>query len=458
MALLWFAARGGAHLLHRSLYGPQGGQAFHAAMPRMSANDRILIIVPHPDDETLGCGGLIQEAVRAGAALRIVFATNGDGFRPAVERQCRTTSTTPGDFLRFGRLRMEEARSAAAAMGLQPHNLRFLGFPDGGLTLLWRYHWRGSLQARYTLATTVPYQEAVRPGAPYEAAELMDQIREQIEEFRPTALFTVHPSDDHADHASLYAFVMAAVSGVQGDGVFAREGCRLYTFVIHRGRWPRPQGRHPEEPLAPPAEMVGLETRWAALKLQREEVSRKLRAIQLHESQINIMGRFLLSFARTNEVFGTMQIPVLYPRAAEARGGSFTGVPVILQDPARDNIFRRMSPGADIRYVRCYQHGGALRVAVDTWDKPNAAIHARAHIRWLDGEGRSGFAELRTWGTREKPRPWPLLRVASGFEGECAAPWLAEAETLFVDVETKAAGFTVDRTGPRMILVRDEDR
>ncbi|MCB1569830.1 MAG: PIG-L family deacetylase, partial [Xanthomonadales bacterium] len=41
-------------------------------------SDRLLVVVPHPDDETLATGGLIQRALLAGAALRVVFATDGD--------------------------------------------------------------------------------------------------------------------------------------------------------------------------------------------------------------------------------------------------------------------------------------------------------------------------------------------------------------------------------------------
>jgi len=37
-----------------------------------------MVVAPHPDDEVLGAGGLIQQAVAAGAEVRIVYLTNGD--------------------------------------------------------------------------------------------------------------------------------------------------------------------------------------------------------------------------------------------------------------------------------------------------------------------------------------------------------------------------------------------
>jgi len=42
-------------------------------LPLPTAEDRILIIAPHPDDEVLACGGLIQQAVAVGADVRVIF-------------------------------------------------------------------------------------------------------------------------------------------------------------------------------------------------------------------------------------------------------------------------------------------------------------------------------------------------------------------------------------------------
>ena len=39
---------------------------------------RILILAPHPDDECLGTGGLIQQALAKGAKVKVIFITNGD--------------------------------------------------------------------------------------------------------------------------------------------------------------------------------------------------------------------------------------------------------------------------------------------------------------------------------------------------------------------------------------------
>lgn len=44
----------------------------------LSTNDRVLVMAPHPDDESLGCGGIIQAAVERHIPVHVVFF----GYRP----------------------------------------------------------------------------------------------------------------------------------------------------------------------------------------------------------------------------------------------------------------------------------------------------------------------------------------------------------------------------------------
>src|SRR3569833_2059765 len=58
----------------------------------ITASDTVLVVAPHPDDESLCCGGLIHAARSAGARVTIVWITLGDGFRwdaIVVERKLR---------------------------------------------------------------------------------------------------------------------------------------------------------------------------------------------------------------------------------------------------------------------------------------------------------------------------------------------------------------------------------
>jgi LmbE family N-acetylglucosaminyl deacetylase len=80
-----------------------------------------LILAPHPDDESLGCGGLIAACCAAGRPPFVLVLTDGAGSHPRSVRY-------PPAVLRARRER--EAREAVAALGLPPDRIAFLGLPD----------------------------------------------------------------------------------------------------------------------------------------------------------------------------------------------------------------------------------------------------------------------------------------------------------------------------------------
>ena len=80
-----------------------------------------LVLAPHPDDESLGCGGLIAEACQAGRPPLVVVATDGAGSHP-------NSPSWPVPRLRARR--ELETRDAVACLGLPPDRLAFLRLPD----------------------------------------------------------------------------------------------------------------------------------------------------------------------------------------------------------------------------------------------------------------------------------------------------------------------------------------
>ena len=80
-----------------------------------------LILAPHPDDESLGCGGLLAECAARGLPAAVLVLTDGTLSHP-------NSSEYPPARLRA--LREEEARRAIAALGLRAAHVGFLGLRD----------------------------------------------------------------------------------------------------------------------------------------------------------------------------------------------------------------------------------------------------------------------------------------------------------------------------------------
>lgn len=216
---------------------------------KISANDRLFILAPHPDDESLAGGGLIQRAHAAGAAVRVVFATDGDDNpwpQRFVERRLLVRAT---DRRRWGRRRRGEALTALAQLGLPPSAVRFLGWPDQGLTQLLLSADEGALRT----------------------------LRRELELWRPNLLVVPSGTDTHPDHSALFVLSQLALARVD-------ETPRQLRYLVHV----------PPRHDAPRA--------WT-LRLRPAEIARKRAAILCHDSQMALSRRRFLAYARPQEIF-----------------------------------------------------------------------------------------------------------------------------------------------------------
>lgn len=427
--------------------------------------ERIMIFAPHSDDETLGAGGLIQRALKTGAIVRVVLITNGDGFTLAAEDEFNSVRLTPERYIQFAYIRQGESLAALESLGLPAGNVTFLGFPDRGTPDEWEYHWRRSdpYTSRYTRLSHSPYRNSYVKDAPFCGAALASELRSLLDEFKPDTIVLPHPNDMHPDHWGTYNFVMYALAQLEAPNgrrnLFERQP-RLLHYLVHRGNWPAPKGYLPRAELVPPAPLLHVGTSWRAFPLDRQEAEEKHRAILRYRSQVQVMRRYLLSFARSNDLFGVLPPPPTLTSIAQ---------PVIV-DPTEDTVGREMEGGADLEQVELWEKGGYVYLRLSTRAKPTLAssylVHVHAlpaalddpplatdiRLRWVRGRleaftrpapgkpSRSAGLPVQTAGRTV------TVRLPRGVVG----PW----HRLFVAAESYTGALRVDRTAWRYVVAQ----
>ena len=274
-----------------------------AIEPLISHNTRLMVFSPHPDDESLGAGGLIQRVLKAGGRVKVVFMTNGDGFPEGVEKEHHIAVPTAKDYRKYGGERRLEVLKAITTLGMKESDVIFLGFPDGGLNYL-RLEYRSHPEpymSPFTREKRPPASEIIVPRTDYCGRDLRKEVERVIAEFRPNLVATTPSEDQHPDHSATYYFVKKALAHWT-DKHPNQPKPNLLTFLIHFGQWPIAQGAGTGSLLAPPDGFPD-KKEWISFQLKPEEVKTKRKAILEYHTQMLVMGRFLLSFARSNELF-----------------------------------------------------------------------------------------------------------------------------------------------------------
>jgi LmbE family N-acetylglucosaminyl deacetylase len=229
--------------------------------------------------------------------------TNGDGFPEGVEKEDRISNPTAKNYTRYGEERRLEAVKALTTLGLKEHDVIFLGFPDGGLSYL-RLKFRAhpmAYRSPFTRKTHPPAFEIIVPRTDYCGEDLRREIERVISDFRPTLLAVTPPEDQHPDHNATYYFIKEAL--VRLNKKHANHKPMVLTFLIHYGQWPLDQGAGTGSRLNPPNNFPDQGKRWISFTLKPEEVETKRKAILQYHTQMLVMSRFLLGFARSNELF-----------------------------------------------------------------------------------------------------------------------------------------------------------
>jgi LmbE family N-acetylglucosaminyl deacetylase len=264
--------------------------------------DRILILAPHPDDETIGCAGIIQEALRQGAKVQVVYFTNGDSNQLAFIVYEKRLTFKKGEFIHMGEVRRKESISAMRVLGLNESNLTFLGYPDFGTFMIFMSHWRDepAFRSLLTKASSVPYKENFSYGRPYKGESVLEDLKSIIKKYKPNKIFVSHPADTNGDHRALYLFLQIALSDLNKELVWPK----IYPYLIHCIGWPLPRHYHPELSLSAPKKFTDSVIKWSRYLLSPQQLDEKYKAILVYKSQTESSAFYLLSFGRKNELFG----------------------------------------------------------------------------------------------------------------------------------------------------------
>ena len=323
--------------------------------------ERLLVLAPHPDDETLAAGGLLQRALARGGAARVVFATDGENnpwTQRLVERRVRIG---PEDSARFGRRRRQEALAALAELGLDNEDAVFLGLPDQAIT------------------------DLLLLGDPLG----VDRLAALLSDWKPTLLVLPSTFDLHPDHSALAVLARLALARVSPARPGGEGRTRVLTYIVHRtaALWTSKATRR--------SDVTGV----ACFEPSPAEKDRKRRAILCHATQLSVHRRKFLAFADREELF--------FPDAsAAARDGLHPVRRAVLDGTAlRLDLKLRPHPGAFGRptlHLAAGADGARQSLSLDLrWRR------GRSHITdalTMESKGLASLRGGRLGGTVEVPR------------------------------------------------------
>ncbi len=228
-----------------------------AVMPVLSARTRLCVVAPHPDDETIACGLLIQRVLAAGGEVEILLLTAGDN-NPWPQRWLeRRLRIDPDGRQRWAGRRQQEMRLAMQRLGLPPTALRELGWPDLGVT---DHLLHDGLAAAACLAAA-------------------------LGRFAPTMIAMPALEDRHPDHAAAHVLMRLALR--------QRPQLPVWTYLVHG-----------------PAQHPGI-----ALAGSPAQLERKLQALAAHRSQLALSGQRMRRLARRPERYS---LPAIASAASTA--------------------------------------------------------------------------------------------------------------------------------------------
>jgi LmbE family N-acetylglucosaminyl deacetylase len=217
-------------------------------------DQKVMVFSPHPDDETIACGGYIAESVQRGAEVKIVLVTDGNKHS-------------------LKDLRYSEFETATGVLGVPVNHLVFLNYPDGKL-----------VQQSQT--------------------ELEKAFQNQIDSYYPDIILYPHPSDTHKDHITIGKIVEKILEQSPNKKI-------AYKYLVHHPLYPHPKKYAPDLYTLPPIRLISFDGGWERLMLSEETENLKQKALKSYKSQLKnpLLKNLLESSIRKNELFAVESYP-----------------------------------------------------------------------------------------------------------------------------------------------------
>ena len=136
-----------------------------------------VVVAPHPDDESLGCGGMLALLAETARPPSVLVMTDGSRSHPS------SPSYPP---TRLAELRQKETMAALAALRVPAERAHFLGYPD----------------CRLPAKGTAAFDGATK------------QLRSVLVRLAPETIFVPWRRDPHGDHVATWRLMRAAVTGL----------------------------------------------------------------------------------------------------------------------------------------------------------------------------------------------------------------------------------------------------
>lgn len=149
-----------------------------------NTSQSILVVAPHPDDETLGCGGAIALLCQLNIPVKVLIVSDGTKSHP-------NSVAYPSPVLK--KLREQESLAALAVLGVASEAVTFLGLPDGAVPGR-----RGD--------------EVIEKIQEYKNALAL--VTQYLNNSTPSIIFLPYREDPHPDHRASWQLFAAGIENL----------------------------------------------------------------------------------------------------------------------------------------------------------------------------------------------------------------------------------------------------